>query len=182
MKCPFCGATASRVVDTREVGDGIRRRRECQVCTQRYTTYERIAKVNLLVVKRDGRREAFDRQKLFEGVWKACAKRPVSTERLEAMVSDIEAALYSLGQSEIPSRVIGEMVMERLRDLDPVAFVRFASVYRSFADLRTLKREVDSLMARGAGEKEADGASSSQEDAGTAPLPDLQAEDEDPRD
>lgn len=148
MKCPFCGAQDSRVVDTREVGDGIRRRRECQACEQRYTTYERVARVNLLVVKRDGRREAYDRQKLFEGIWKACAKRPIASEEIEAMVSDIEAALYSLGQSEVPSRTIGEMVMERLREADPVAFVRFASVYRSFADLETLKREVDGMLAR----------------------------------
>jgi transcriptional repressor NrdR len=149
MKCPFCGAPDSRVIDTREVGDGIRRRRECQACEQRYTTYERVARVNLLVVKRDGRRESYDRQKLFEGIWKACAKRPIASEEIEAMVSDIEAALYSLGQSEVPSRVIGEMVMERLREADPVAFVRFASVYRSFADLETLKREVDGMLARG---------------------------------
>ena len=149
MKCPFCGAPDSRVIDTREVGDGIRRRRECQACAQRYTTYERVARVNLLVVKRDGRRESYDRQKLFEGIWKACAKRPIASEEIEAMVSDIEAALYSLGQSEVPSRAIGEMVMERLREADPVAFVRFASVYRSFADLGTLKREVDGMLARG---------------------------------
>jgi transcriptional repressor NrdR len=149
MKCPFCGAPDSRVVDTREVGDGIRRRRECQTCAQRYTTYERVARVNLLVVKRDGRRESYDRQKLFEGIWKACAKRPIASEDIEAMVSDIEAELYSLGQSEVHSRVIGEMVMERLREADPVAYVRFASVYRSFADLETLKREVDGMLARG---------------------------------
>lgn len=149
MKCPYCGATESRVVDTREVGDGIRRRRECQNCGQRYTTYEQVAKVNLLVIKRDGRREAFDRQKLFEGIWKACAKRPISTEAIEQMVSDIEGALFGLGQAEVPSREVGEMVMERLRHLDGVAYVRFASVYRSFADLETLKREVDDMLERG---------------------------------
>lgn len=157
MKCPFCGADESRVVDTREVGDGIRRRRECQACGQRYTTYERVAKVNLLVIKRDGRREAFDRQKLFEGVWKACAKRPISSEELDALVSDIESCLYALGQSEVPSRTIGEMVMARLREVDPVAYVRFASVYRSFADLETLKREVDEMLARGPSASEPEG-------------------------
>ncbi len=154
MKCPFCGATESRVVDTREVGDGIRRRRECLVCVQRYTTYERSAQTNLVVVKRDGRRESFDRQKLFDGIWKACAKRPIATERIEEMVSEIESFLYGLGQSEVSSRVVGETVMERLRELDPVAFVRFASVYRSFADLETLKREVDEMLARGGSQAE----------------------------
>jgi len=151
MKCPFCGEAQSRVVDTREVGDGIRRRRECQHCDQRYTTYEQVVKANLLVVKRDGRREPFDRQKLFEGIWKACAKRPIASEDIERMVGDIESALYSMGQSEIPSRTIGEMVMERLRKVDGVAYVRFASVYRSFADLETLKHEVDQMLERGSG-------------------------------
>jgi len=151
MKCPFCGEAQSRVVDTREVGDGIRRRRECQHCNQRYTTYEQVVKANLLVVKRDGRREPFDRQKLFDGIWKACAKRPIASEDIERMVGDIESALYSMGQSEVPSRTIGEMVMERLRKIDGVAYVRFASVYRSFADLETLKHEVDQMLERGSG-------------------------------
>jgi transcriptional repressor NrdR len=149
MKCPFCGATEARVVDTREVGEGIRRRRECLTCTQRYTTYEQVAKVNLLVVKRDGRREVFDRTKLLDGIWRACAKRPISSEAVEGMVGDIESSLYGLGQSEVPSRVVGEMVMERLKKVDGVAYVRFASVYRSFADLETLKREVDQMLDRG---------------------------------
>ncbi len=170
MKCPYCGATESRVVDTREVGDGIRRRRECQKCEQRYTTYERVAKINLVVVKRDGRREAFDRQKLFEGIWKACAKRPVPVERIDAMVSDIEVSLYSLGQSEVPSRTVGEMVMERLRELDPVAFVRFASVYRSYPNLETLKREVDDLIARSGSAPDGTAASVSGQPSTEEPL------------
>jgi len=153
MKCPFCGSTDSRVIDTREVGDAIRRRRECQECGQRYTTYERVARVTLLVVKRDGRRENFDRQKLFEGIWKACAKRPVSPDDVEHIVEDIENQLYSLGQAEASSAAIGEMVMSRLKALDEVAYVRFASVYRSFADLETLKHEVDTLLERGAQEE-----------------------------
>jgi len=148
MRCPYCGAGESRVVDTREVGSGIRRRRECQVCSQRYTTYEQVAKVNLLVVKRDGRRESFDREKLFEGIWRACAKRPVSSSQIDELVSEVETGLYSLGQSEVPSSTIGEMVMTRLRDLDDVAYVRFASVCHSYADLETLKREVDKMLAR----------------------------------
>ena len=146
MKCPFCGENQSRVLDTREVGDGIRRRRECQSCDQRFTTYERVAKVNLLVVKRDGRRETFDRDKLFDGIVRACAKRPIATETLDAAVTQIESSLYSLGKSEVPSRVVGQMVMDRLRELDGVAYVRFASVYRSFSDLETLKREVDDII------------------------------------
>jgi len=154
MKCPYCGASESRVIDTREVGDSIRRRRECQVCKQRFTTYERVAKVTLLVVKRDGRREPFDRQKIFEGIRKACAKRPISTEQIEQMVSDIETKLYALGKSEIPSQDIGEMVIEKLRDLDAVAYVRFASVYRPFQDLEALKREVDEMLERRNAQKE----------------------------
>lgn len=146
MKCPYCGHTESRVVDTREVGDGIRRRRECQSCGQRFTTYEQVARVNLLVIKRDGRREPFDRQKLYEGIRRACAKRPISAERIEQVVSEIETNLYNLGQAEVSSRAIGEMVMERLREIDDVAYVRFASVYRSFADIQTLKREVDQIV------------------------------------
>ncbi|MCE5259035.1 MAG: transcriptional regulator NrdR [Chloroflexi bacterium] len=149
MKCPFCGGIESRVIDTREVGDGIRRRRACQQCQQRYTTYEAVVKVTLQIVKRDGRREDFDRQKLFEGIWKACTKRPIASDAVEEMVDDIENRLYSLGQAEVESKVIGEMVMERLQKLDPVAYVRFASVYRSFADLATLKREVDGMIQRG---------------------------------
>lgn len=153
MKCPYCGGTDARVVDTREVGDGIRRRRQCQNCKQRYTTYEQVAKVTLMVVKRDGRREPFDRDKLADGIWKACAKRPVSSEDVENMVAEIEANLYGLGQAEVPSRIIGEMVMERLKAVDAVAYVRFASVYRSFADLETLKREVDDMLGRGVAPK-----------------------------
>ncbi len=148
MKCPYCGGSDSRVIDTREIGDAIRRRRECQHCHQRFTTYEQIAQVNLLVVKRDGRREPFDRQKLFEGIRRACTKRPISTETIEQMVSNIETNLYNLGKAEVPSRRIGEMVIERLREVDEVAYVRFASVYRSFSDLEALKREVDDLMGR----------------------------------
>jgi len=148
MPCPFCGAADSRVIDTRQVGGGIRRRRECQRCHQRFTTYEHAAKMNLLVIKRDGRREEFDRVKLYEGLRRACAKRPVSTEVLSQLVEQVESRLYSLGQSEVSSRAIGEMVMERLKELDAVAYVRFASVYRSFADLEDLKREVDDLIGR----------------------------------
>lgn len=148
MNCPYCGNEASRVVDTREVGDAIRRRRECLKCSERFTTYERIAKSNLMVVKRDGRREPFDRQKLFEGIHMACTKLPIPTQVIEELVSDVETNLYRLGRPEVPSRIIGEMVIERLRQVDQLAYVRFASVYRSFPDLETLKRVVDDLLER----------------------------------
>jgi transcriptional repressor NrdR len=148
MPCPFCGAEDSRVVDTRQVGDAVRRRRECQSCGRRFTTYERVTKANIMVVKRDGRREEFDREKLYEGIRRACAKRPVSAEALDQIVDQIENWLYRLGQSEVPSRAIGEMVVDKLRDLDGVAYVRFASVYRSFTDLEDLKREVDGLLGK----------------------------------
>ncbi|MCG2767104.1 MAG: transcriptional regulator NrdR [Chloroflexota bacterium] len=147
MRCPYCGSPRSRVVDTRSVGAAIRRRRQCRECAQRFTTYERVAKMNLLVVKRDGRREEFDRQKLFDGILNACAKRPVSSEAIEDTVARIEMQLYALGQAEVSYRVVGETVMDELRNLDEVAYVRFASVYRHFTDLEDMKHEVDGLLA-----------------------------------
>ncbi len=148
MKCPYCIQGRSRVVDTRDVGDAVRRRRECQDCGQRYTTYERVASINLIVVKRDGRREDFDREKLLTGLRTACHKRPISTETLERTAEEIEAKLYRLGKAEIPSEVIGEIVMERLREMDEVAYVRFASVYRQFHDVDTLAAEIEALKKR----------------------------------
>ncbi len=145
MNCPFCQDPDSRVIDTRTVGEGIRRRRECQNCKQRFTTYERIARTSLMVVKGDGRREEFDQDKLFMGLKKACTKRPVSMETLDNVMNQIEAELYSLGQSEVPSDLIGEKVMQRLLALDEVAYVRFASVYRRFADLESLSDEITKL-------------------------------------
>ncbi len=148
MKCPLCRKGDSRVIDTRAVGDAIRRRRECKRCHQRFTTYERMAGINLLVVKRDGRREEFDREKVLAGVIKACAKRPVSAEALENLVREVEAELYRLGQAEVDSRLIGELVMERLRRLDDVAYVRFASVYRDFRDVEAWAEEIRALKER----------------------------------
>ena len=147
MKCPYCGKK-SKVVDTRSAGEGIRRRRECKTCGQRFTTYERVAPIRLMVVKADGRREEFDRDKLLTGVRKACTKRPISIEAIEELVSGIEGELYSRGEREVESRVIGEMVMERLRGLDDVAYVRFASVYRRFADVESLAEEIEKLLER----------------------------------
>ncbi len=144
MKCPYCAAP-SHVVDTREVSSAIRRRRECDGCRQRFTTYERVAAANLQVAKSDGRREDFSRDKLVRGLRLACVKRPVSADTVEAIASDIESQLYRLGKSEIRSEVVGELVMERLRALDDVAYVRFASVYRRFTDLEVLADEIERL-------------------------------------
>ncbi len=143
MKCPFCAQRESRVVDTREVGDGIRRRRECLKCQRRFTTYERVAPISLLIVKRDGRREEYSRDKLYEGIRRACTKRPIPSQVLQDMVDEIESQLYASGETEIESRVVGEMVMERLKKLDDVAYVRFASVYRRFKDIDGLIEEIE---------------------------------------
>ncbi|HIP97433.1 MAG TPA: transcriptional repressor NrdR [Anaerolineae bacterium] len=148
MKCPHCGGRNSRVIDTREAGDGIRRRRECKDCNQRFTTYERVALFSPMIVKRDGRREPFDRDKLMRGIQKACAKRPIAVEDLERLVSQVEHRVHSLGKAEVDSRVVGDMVMEGLRELDDVAYILFASVYIPLADLESMKQEVDRLMER----------------------------------
>lgn len=148
MKCPFCGFHDSRVVDSRDIegGESIRRRRECPSCAQRFSTYERLA-LSLQVVKRDGRREEFDRQKLVNNMWKACEKRDLPVESIEAIARNIEHRVHRLGTPEVPSTVIGEYAMEALRDLDEIAYIRFASVYKSFADLDDMRREMEKLAA-----------------------------------
>lgn len=148
MKCPYCGFPESRVLDSRPTEDGavVRRRRECEKCHCRFTTYEKVEEAPLVVVKKDGRRERFDPQKILAGLLKACEKRPVPSEKLAAMVTDIEKELRSRGEQEVESRDIGEMVMERLREVDEVAYVRFASVYRQFGDLRRFVEEVQRLL------------------------------------
>ena len=146
MQCPYCGHEDSRVIDSREVSDGVRRRRQCESCDQRFTTYERIESPTLFIIKKDGRREEFRREKLLAGVRKACEKRPLPTGAIERLVDEVHAALQQRGQAEVPSRVLGEMVMERLRELDHIAYIRFASVYRAFADMDALKQEVDNLI------------------------------------
>ncbi len=143
MRCPYCQKGHSRVVDSRKMRDTVRRRRECLRCGQRFTTYERLASGSLAVVKTDGRREAFDRDKLYRGIHKACAKRPISQETIEGLVSQIENDLYTLGKAEVDSKKIGEMAMARLRALDDVAYVRFASVYRRFEDIDGLSEEIN---------------------------------------
>jgi transcriptional repressor NrdR len=149
VRCPYCGHPDLKVVDSRdsEVGEAIRRRRECLHCGQRFTTYERIETVPFFVIKKDGRREDFDPQKLFGGLRKATEKREISPERLNGIVADIEADLRRSGRVEIPSGEIGEMVMERLRDLDEVAYIRFASVYREFKELQEVRKEIDRVLS-----------------------------------
>ena len=146
MLCPFCSHDDSKVIDSRDAGDGVRRRRECLRCGLRFTTYERVQTRSLLVIKRDGRREAFDRDKLWVSLTKACAKRPLPIGSIEKIIEEIEAALANLGRAEIPSKAIGEMIVERLRNLDRVAYIRFASVYRDFRDIESFKQEIDALL------------------------------------
>lgn len=160
MKCPFCGGNESRVKDSRDIGDAIHRRRECERCKGRFSTYERVEKSPLMVIKRDQRREIFDRQKLYMGIRKACEKRPLPAGEIENAVEEIEQALDRLGKQEVPSSVIGEMVIERLRHLDKIAYIRFASVYRSFADVETMFEEIQQLISR---EKAEPGNNSSSE-------------------
>ena len=148
MQCPYCAKEQNKVIDTRESDETIRRRRQCLSCGKRFTTYERIAQTGLMVIKQDSRREAFDRQKLLSGIVKACAKRPVPMEAIEAIVDEIEMELHGLGKSEVDSQKIGQLVMERLRMLDDVAYVRFASVYRRFADLDSLAIEIQRLKEK----------------------------------
>jgi len=154
MRCPFCQAADTRVLDSRDSAEGtiIRRRRECETCKRRFTTYERVEELNPLVVKKDGRRENFDRDKLLAGLKKACEKRPVSVEQVEALVTEIERKLQELGEKEIPSSTVGELVMERLPALDEVAYVRFASVYRSFRDIAEFMDELKDII-EGQGKK-----------------------------
>ena len=147
MNCPYCGYLHSKVVDSRDVNDGIRRRRQCLSCESRFTTYERLQSASLFVIKKDGRREEFNRDKLLTGIRKACEKRPLPTGAVDKLVDDIEAELYLLNKPEIPGAVIGDMVMEKLKSLDYIAYIRFASVYREFADIADLKQEVDTLLS-----------------------------------
>jgi len=149
LRCPYCGHNDLKVVDSRdsEVGEAIRRRRECLQCGQRFTTYERIEAVPFFVIKKDGRREDFDPHKLFAGLKKATEKREISPERLNAIVEEIEVELRRSGRVEIPSVEIGEMVMEKLKNLDEVAYIRFASVYREFMDLQQVKSEIEQVLS-----------------------------------
>ena len=148
MKCPFCGFANDKVVDSRESkeADSIRRRRECLKCGKRFTTYERIDEVPYMVIKKDGRREKFDRQKVLAGLLKACEKRPVSMSRLSELVNRVESGVIDSPDREIPTTEIGEILMEGLKELDKIAYVRFASVYRDFQDEQAFFNELKNLM------------------------------------
>lgn len=150
MKCPVCGYTESKVIDSRpsEEGSSIRRRRECLSCQNRFTTYEKIETLPLLVIKKDKTRELFDKNKLLSGIIKACHKRPVTMEQMEDVATEIEAELQNSLTREISSQMIGVLVMDKLKSLDPVAYVRFASVYRKFKDLDTFMRELEQLRGQ----------------------------------
>ncbi|HEX5037173.1 MAG TPA: transcriptional regulator NrdR [bacterium] len=148
MKCPFCNSDNSSVVDSRDSKDGeiIRRRRQCDACEKRFTTYERVEELLPLVIKKDGRREPFDRKKIVGGIQKACEKRPVSMERIEETVDRIEKEIVEMGEKEVASKEIGERIMRALHDLDHVAYVRFASVYRDFKDVNQFLNELQGLL------------------------------------
>ena len=148
MKCPFCSKDDTRVLDSRESAEGmvIRRRRECPQCRHRFTTFERIEQLVPVIVKKDGRREPFDRDKLIVGLKKACEKRPVSVEQIEGLVNELERGIQEGGEKELPSSQIGEEVMRRLPELDEVAYVRFASVYRSFRDIAEFMTELKDII------------------------------------
>ena len=150
MKCPFCQAQETKVIDSRPAEDNssIRRRRQCEKCNKRFTTYEKLETIPLMVIKKDDTRENFDRSKIEAGIIQSCHKRPVSTEVIRKTVDDIENLIYSMEVSEIPTRKIGELVMEKLKDLDEVAYVRFASVYREFKDVNTFVDEIAKLLKK----------------------------------
>ena len=150
MKCPYCGDSESKVIDSRPTDEGerIRRRRECLKCGERFTTYEKIEHISLVVVKKDGTREQFDREKLLGGLLRACQKRPVSIEQLEILVDDVETILSNSLEREVTSHHIGELVMAKLKDIDEVSYVRFASVYRQFKDINTFMEELKKLLSR----------------------------------
>lgn len=150
MKCPFCDYEDTKVIDSRhtEEGHAIRRRRECEKCNKRFTTYEKVEEVILMVIKKDGSRETFDRAKVMNGIIKACEKRPVPIAEIEKIVDDIERGLNNMMEKEVKSTFIGELIMDRLKDLDEVAYVRFASVYRQFTDINTFVKEIEGLLGR----------------------------------
>ena len=147
MNCAFCNNPNTRVTDSRPDAGGIRRRRECLACGQRFSTIERVELAGVALIKKDDRREEFDRGKIISGVRKACEKRPIPSGAIEALADAVEKEVLALGKAEVPSTVVGEIVMERLRALDHIAYIRFASVYRAFADVEELERELDALKA-----------------------------------
>lgn len=148
MKCPFCGTLDSKVIDSRSTEEGvsIRRRRECLKCNKRFTTYEKVESIPIMVIKKDKRREPFDSSKIMRGLTRACEKRPISVDMIEDMVYKIETKIYNTLEREITSDQIGEMLLEQLKDVDEVAFIRFASVYRDFKDVETFRNEINKIV------------------------------------
>ena len=149
MRCPYCEHTNSKVIDSRDSGSGIRRRRQCLACERRFTTYEYVQMRTIMVVKRDRRREEFQREKLFASLAKACAKRPLPVGTIEKTLDDIETFLSESGRAEVSARLIGKLVMSKLKDLDRVAYIRFASVYLDFSDVESFRQEIDALSDSG---------------------------------
>ncbi|NLK27179.1 MAG: transcriptional repressor NrdR [Clostridiales bacterium] len=148
MKCPFCGHDSTRVIDSRPADDNnsIRRRRQCDDCQRRFTTYEKMESIPLVVIKKDNNREPYDRAKIESGVFRSCHKRPISVDQITAVVDEIETMIFNREEKEIPSHIIGEIVMDKLKVLDPVAYVRFASVYREFKDVSTFMEELKKIL------------------------------------
>lgn len=149
MKCPFCSHENTRVIDSRPAEDNnsIRRRRVCDVCGKRFTTYEKVETIPLIIIKKDDNREAYDRSKIEAGVLRACHKRPISASQITQLVDDVETEIFNMEEKEIPSRVIGELVMNKLKNLEAVAYVRFASVYREFKDINTFMEELKDVLS-----------------------------------
>lgn len=148
MKCPFCGEDNTRVIDSRPSDDNnsIRRRRQCDECSKRFTTYEKVESIPLVVIKKDNIREPYDRSKIEAGIFRSCHKRPISVDQINELVDEIENAIFNLEEKEISSSIIGEIVMDKLKELDPVAYVRFASVYREFKDVNTFMNELKKIL------------------------------------
>ncbi len=150
MKCPFCNKDNTRVIDSRpaDENNSIRRRRQCDECSRRFTTYEKVETIPLVVIKKDNNREPYDRSKIEAGVFRSCHKRPISVEKMSALVDEVETLIFNREDKEIPSHVIGEILMDKLKDLDPVAYVRFASVYREFKDVNTFMEELKKILVK----------------------------------
>lgn len=148
MKCPFCGEENTKVIDSRPADDNssIRRRRQCEKCDKRFTTYEKLEAIPLVVIKKDMTREPYDRSKIERGLFRSCTKRPISIDQINQVVDSIETEIFNLEKKEVPSQYIGEVVMERLKGLDPVAYVRFASIYREFKDVNTFMDEIKKIL------------------------------------